>query len=111
LKLKPRSLDHIRAPPGCVAGVHVRGAGSNVFTALLAESEQSSAVDYAKTACLKEPDTSRPSCKASYAYNKVVRMDVVLDRLKLSSEELWSQVTKRTGESTNEEQSSHSKDM
>lgn len=96
---------------GCVAGVHVRGAGRNVFTAPLSESEQSSAVDYAKTACLKEPDTSRPSCEASYAYNKAVRMEVVLEKLKLSSEELWSQVTMRAGESTNEEQSSHSKDM
>lgn len=78
----------------CVAGVHIRGGGSNQFTHPLVESQQLSAAQFAENACRSEPVEQRSSCEESYRYNKAVRIDQVLNLLKVESAQLWQEVVK-----------------
>ena len=78
----------------CVAGVHIRGGGRNQFTHPLVQSEQLNAQEYAAEACRSEPAERRSLCEEAYVYNKAVRIDQILNQLRVESVQLWREIIK-----------------
>ena len=76
----------------CVAGIHLRGGGRNTFKNPLSQSEQLSAAEHAQQACRSEPVEKRSECEQAYAFNKALRMDHVLSRLRTESSQLWHEI-------------------
>lgn len=66
----------------CVAGVHVRGAGQNLFVSGNSVTLQKSAEEFATEACLNQPENLRTDCEKSYQWNKAVRADVIQKTLR-----------------------------